>query len=305
LLPAVILDGQLHLFDPRLGLPLRGPDGHGVATLEQLQQDDRLLRRLDLPDLPYPVNAEKLEQLTANIVADEVDLSRAAFQLERKLTGDNRVVLWANASETAGRVKSLRGIREVRLWDVPFRTLSGQLNLGLDDCLNAALAFEPFAWRPAMWKARVLHFQGRRRGTGDVRTNSAAEAVDSHAEATEMYFSRDDTKKAVRPSLRDPAWVAPDKQRVAVALRLNAAYWGGLLHFDKGRYEIARQWFRREELLKADSPWSAGANYNLARTYEALGKREEAIKLYEADTSAQRHGNRLRAKGLKAEAGGE
>ena len=39
---------QLYLLEPRLGIPLPGPDQKGVATLEQAQQDRRVLftRRL-------------------------------------------------------------------------------------------------------------------------------------------------------------------------------------------------------------------------------------------------------------------
>ncbi len=42
-LPAAGVDGQLYLFDTRLGLPIPGPGGEGVATLDQVQQDDDAL----------------------------------------------------------------------------------------------------------------------------------------------------------------------------------------------------------------------------------------------------------------------
>lgn len=292
-LPAVLTGGQLYVFDARLGLPIRGPDGVGVATLEQLRADDSLLRRLDLVDMPYSVTAEQLRQVTANIVADPFDLTRAAFQLERKLTGDNRVVLSISPSEVAGRLKSAPGMGEVRLWNAPFKTLREQLNLEDTGRLTEAMAFEPFAWRPMLWKARVLHFQGKRRSPGDGGMAASGETTD-HAEATRMYSSKD-----VRPSPRDFARSTGDKRRVDLASQLNGAYWVGLLLFDEGKLDVAAHWFERRELSVADSPWAAGAHYNLARTLEALGKPEEAIKHYEADRSEQRHGNRLRAKELK------
>ena len=59
--------------------------------------------------------------------------------------------------------------------------------------------------------------------------------------------------------------------------------------------------FTRPELQAAGSRWTFGARYNLARTWEAQGKIEEAVALLEADTSPQRHGNLLRAKRLKSQ----
>jgi hypothetical protein len=61
-----------------------------------------------------------------------------------------------------------------------------------------------------------------------------------------------------------------------------------------------------------DGPWTYGARYNLARTYEAQAAeltdepdeaaalRQKAIELLENDSSPQEHGNRLRAARLKS-----
>ena len=54
------------------------------------------------------------------------------------------------------------------------------------------------------------------------------------------------------------------------------------------------------ELNAADSPWKSGARYNLARSLEAEGDFDEAIKLLEEDTSPQQTGNKLRARELKS-----
>jgi hypothetical protein len=73
------------------------------------------------------------------------------------------------------------------------------------------------------------------------------------------------------------------------------------LSFDDGRFEVAAHWLSRPDLTAAESPRAAGARYNLARTYEAQEKLAEAIELLQQDDSSpQQHGNRLRARGLKA-----
>lgn len=293
-LPAVLIGGQLYVFDPRLGLPIRGPDGQGIATLQQLQTNDSLLRQLDLDDAPYPLSAEMLQQPTANIIADAFDLSQAAYQLEQKLSRVNRVILFTNPSKLANQLTAIGGIGDVRLWDVPFKTLRDQLNLRPSARNSEAIAFQPFAWRPKLWLARVHHFHGRRKAASDGRGKAAEEALDDHRKATALYKSPE-----VRPAPRVVARAAADKRRIDETSQINAAYWLGLLLFDDEKFEVAADWLDREELKSEESPWKTGASYNLGRTWEAMNMFKEAINRYEEDTSPQRHGNRLRAKQLR------
>ena len=52
-LTALVLDKSLYLFDPVWGLPIPGPDGHGVATLDQALADPQIFQRLG-PDKEHP-----------------------------------------------------------------------------------------------------------------------------------------------------------------------------------------------------------------------------------------------------------
>jgi hypothetical protein len=81
--------------------------------------------------------------------------------------------------------------------------------------------------------------------------------------------------------------------------KLAATYWVGLLRFDTAKFDIAEDWLRNPGLGDAESPWSSGARYNLARALEAQNKFDEAAQLLETDSSPQRHGNRLRARALR------
>jgi hypothetical protein len=289
-LTGVLLDKQIYLFDPRLGLPLPGPAGEGVATLEQLRQDDALLRQLDLDGAAYPLTAEALKNAEVSIVADPFDLSKRARQLEAKLTGEDHLVLTSAPTQLSEQLKEVPEIGAVKLWDVPFRTLGDQLALGILNRQREALAFEPFANRPGLWKARTRHFQGRKLAAKE----SLDEAIDDHREAVKLYTE-------VRPTDRQIARVSSnERRRVANSAKLGATYWLGLLSYDEGKNDVAIHWLARPELSEEDSPWAAGARYNLARAYEANSNFEEAAKILEADTSPQQHGNRLRAKRLKA-----
>src|SRR6201999_3688789 len=137
-----------YLFDPRLGLSLPGPGGEGIATLEQLRQDDALLRQLDLDGAAYPLNAEALKTAEVSIVADPFDLSKRARQLEAKLTGEDHLMLTSAPTQLSEQLKEVPGIGAVKLWDMPFRTLRDQLALNKLNRQREALSFEPFANRP-------------------------------------------------------------------------------------------------------------------------------------------------------------
>lgn len=296
-LTALVESGQLYLFDTRLGLPIRGPGGDGVATLQQVQQDDSLLRQLDLSDTAYPVTAEAAQRVVAYVVADPFELSRRAQQVESKLTGDDRLALAVDPAALAAQLTGLKQAGDVKLWEFPIRTLRAQLTLGGVPARNVdVLAFEPFAVRPVLWKARTRHFQGRRQVIAADSTPADEEVLDDHAEAARLYSSPE-----VRPPERTiQQETSPEKRRVDTAAKLNAAYWLGLLSFDLGRLEVAAQWFGRPELQEASSPWSTGVRYNLARTLEAQGRLVEAADLLEQGTSPQHHGNQLRARKLRA-----
>jgi hypothetical protein len=295
---AALVDGdELYLFDPRLGLPIPGADLEGVATLKQVQQDDGVLRQLDLKGNAYPVTAEQLKNVVAYVVADPFDLTRRVRQVEAKLSGDDQLVLSARAGELAERLKSTVGIKDVRIWNFPFRVLVEQLTLGRSARNAAAMKFEPFAWRPILWKARTRHFQGRKERADASNKDAAEELVDDHRDAARYYMH-----KSIRPTDREIAMSSEQEARIRRAAKLNATYWLGLLSYDTGRHDVAARWFGREELTNGGSPWSAGAQYNLACTLEARGKFSEAADLLEKDSSPQTHGNRLRAKWLRKRA---
>lgn len=305
-LPALLYDRQLYLFDTRLGLPIPGPGGHGVATLQQALDDESLLRQLDLEGEAYPVAGAQIKRgVQAAIVADPFSLSRRAAQIDTALAGDDKLSLAIKPSKSADKLAEVAGVSEVRLWRFPFETLRNQLILAtsrarLDDRRREALAFQPFAVRPKLWKARTRHFQGRRVEANAKSANAKSKAkqpqVNDHLEARQLY-----TDPSVRPPDRILATVASaDQRQVYETAKLAGTYWLGLLSFDDGNLDVAAHWLSEPELRATGSPWIHGTNYNLARTFESQGKFAEAIELLERDESPQRHGNRLRAKWLQA-----
>ncbi len=146
-----------------------------------------------------------------------------------------------------------------------------------------------------LWAGRILQFRGVDSGENGAKHFylAARPGNDQFAEYVNELLT--DYKEATN---QDPAPEFARDCQIAMARRKEAAtFWLGIVNFEEGQYEAAADWFKM-----VGGEWLNGARYNLARSYEAAGDKAEAIKLLEADDSPQRHGNRLRARQLKAAA---
>ncbi len=70
---------EIQLFDPRMGLPLPGPKGQGIATLAQLRAEPDLLKQLSAEKAEYDVTAEQARNIELRVV---VPLSALAPRLK-------------------------------------------------------------------------------------------------------------------------------------------------------------------------------------------------------------------------------
>jgi len=280
--PALLSDGQFYLFEPRLGLPIPGPGGTGVATLAQVRADDSLLRQLDLDaEHPYPVAAADLKEISAWIAAAPQTLSRRMQLVESHLTGNDRMVLVVNPTALAERLRQTGAVGSVALWTVPWQTIARQGALRRSQRRRAAEAFRIFTRQPALWKARVLHFQGTFNG-------------DAGAKAYYRMVRLPDSMIRKLPKGANPAVVRRAKR--------DASYWLGLLAYDDAEPAVSVDYLRQRVLrVDAGGPWDHGARYNLGRAYEKLGQIDKARALYLEAAGPQRDGNILRARRLKGE----
>jgi tetratricopeptide (TPR) repeat protein len=299
LLVGAFIGDELQLYDPQLGLPLRNADG-SIATLAQVAADDGLLRQFDVDgEYAYGLAAEQMKGVEALVVASPLQLSRRAAELESALEGENYVKLAADPQAIAERLKKLPEVKQVELWAQPFQSYVDQHTIILPSRALAVEEFAPLAEQPLLWKGRVLHLQGNKGVRGEERNDPLAQPRNGHEEAVVLYQN-----EKVRPGNATLNKLEPAKRQVYADSKAAAAYWLGLLSYDRGNYEIALNWLGDRTLdQNRSSRWANGARYNLARTYEALGNREEAIKLLESDPqeAPQRHGNLLRAKQLAEE----
>jgi len=153
---------RLYLFDPRLGIPIPGPKGQGIATLAQLLAEPELLKQLDVDevasdeesgDLPadktteetdatvdetdsdeepaestlpleyrYPVESGDLQRLVAWIDAPLVTLSQRMRMAEQELPPEKRTVLTVSPAGLAKQLRGHEGVGDVRIWTIPYST---------------------------------------------------------------------------------------------------------------------------------------------------------------------------------------
>jgi hypothetical protein len=280
------------------------------ATLSEAAADPAVLRNLDLDDTtPYPVRAKDVEEVVALIAASPAELSRRMALVESQLAGKQRLVLTVDASGQAERFTANEHVRKAELWPLPYVTLAQQLSLKDHPRLIQKRMTEmaPFQVGPnaPLWKGRALHFKGRFVGEESAtHYYQIARPSDRELEnLSEIYFQafKGAQPEADATKLREAALqrAAADKP-LFVRAKQDASYWLGLVAYSRGTYPAAIDYLAKRTLAASpDGPWTHGARYNLARTYEASGETHEAISQLAADPlSPARHGNLLRARWL-------
>lgn len=290
-----VLDGQqLRLFDPALGLPLPGPSEGSIATLEEVQSADSLLRRLDLDDAPYPVTAEAAQAARVQVVAAPLALTRRAAAFEKKLRADEAVTVAAEIDTLAEKLGKAAGVDGVTLWRGPYQTLLDKLTAKPSQRRQAVREFLPFAWRPHLWRGRGQHFRGLR-GEADTERDALAQEVNDHRAAQRSYMN-----PKVRPADRRLAAVAGEKRDIYRAAKTYATLFLANLSYDDGSYEVSKNWLQNGVF---DDPaaerFRPHVLYNLARAAEALGETELAIESLEAIEGPSAYGAKVLSRRLR------
>jgi len=328
-IPAVYIDGQLYLFDTRLGLPIPGPGGKGIATLEDVTADPKLLSSLDVKipgggDSTYPVTAKELGQVIAMVDAEPAAISHRMEIVQRRLTGDQKMQVTVSPTEIAAKVKKCKGINKVELWRTPYEAVMFRAALPLAMQKNSKLAYENqrrkilFSGFNQLLEARYKHFRGALAPTPD---DPGAKTLYLNSRLTDKELSAVDKDPAVQRRLgmgRPPK--SPERRAMFFSFlrqvwslaKNDASYWLALAHFDGGDYAAAGNWFAR--VAKAETKileglddaarkagnrprWWYGAMYNQARAAEAQGEYAKARQfLYELPDSPQVEGNLIRAR---------
>ncbi len=115
--PAVRIGKELYLFEPSLGKAISGPAGKGVATLNQVRSDPKLLEALGRPGRPYEVKPVQLEKAGLLLPSSlPATAPRMSWLQTRLAESQNRVTLYEDLSAALKRFQEAGLGVEARLW---------------------------------------------------------------------------------------------------------------------------------------------------------------------------------------------
>lgn len=280
----VLVDGQVFLFDLQRGLEIPGPDGTGVATLEQAATDPAVLEQLDLFGERYPVRFDDLARGKIRVLV-EVTLGSVAPRmklLQEQLTKDRRMVLYRDPLEVSSAFAQAIGSRleSVQVWTLP---IDVEYRLFHDGAFNKASGFavQLFNSRWPLLSARLMHLRGE---------------LDDAVEAYVKFRFAEEPLEADNKTPVDP--------QVQAVLDIYATHFLALAQLDRGRREEAGFLFG-EALKMLPEPAKGlpyftmfrwGATQNLGRLHAADGRHALAVRyLSLTDPTDQDYGTRLLA----------
>lgn len=141
-LVAVLVEGQVYLFDPALGVPVPAVDSEPgtlrPATLEEVTSHPELLSRLDASDRKYPWTSEMLKSPGVLVVGDLGYFSLRIQSLQLAFSGTRSVIvadpledhpevpgLWSRVIAGGGKFWKED---QIRLWRYPQEQISRSLS---------------------------------------------------------------------------------------------------------------------------------------------------------------------------------
>jgi tetratricopeptide (TPR) repeat protein len=312
----VLVGKEIFLFEPELGLPLPNAKENGIATLTEIHAKPELIRQLDLSEKEnekYKVPTEAIKKLEPLLAASPEELSRRMTVLQSQLTGERQMQVAYNPQRIVERLKDFPQVNSiVALWNVPFlsclyETGRGQRMQKLDITFARPIIMDMPCMQigSEMNLARLQHFLGR-----FDKTDLERGAVQIYLNMRPTEYSLDDVR--LSPEFRREVGLEQQmrgqteeskKQTIEMYVamgqrtRENVSFWLGIIQYEKRDFKTAVDWFKERSLtLSPDNFWTRSIKYNLARSYEQLGDYNAALKLYHADLSPQRHGNKIRAR---------
>ncbi len=142
-IPGALLDGRIYLFDTRMGMPIPGPGGKGIATLAQARSQPAILAALTVkPAFPYDVNAEALKRAEVHVAGSLSMLAPRMSYLQNLMSASDRINIAVEPQALLQKFEAARSRPELKgvtlhVWNhpgelkTPFRSL--RLFLPLDE----------------------------------------------------------------------------------------------------------------------------------------------------------------------------
>jgi hypothetical protein len=123
-IPGALINHEIHLFDTRLGIPLPGPKGQGIATLAQVRKEPETLRQLTVDDkTPYDVSPDQARRAEIHVAVALPALAPRMRYLQERLSGADRLHLGIDPAAVLQRFAAainaapMKGV-QVRVWNI-------------------------------------------------------------------------------------------------------------------------------------------------------------------------------------------
>ncbi len=286
----LLIQNQLLLLDSRLGLPILDPDTDAWATIQDVAKNDKILRRLNLPQYEYAFQQPAITSVQLLIDATPFALSRRAKTVESSLIGDERMILSVDADAFSERLSKAAPNSTVSIWYTPLlaQIYSMEIQERLKELSQFTMRYmsEHLVWMTdgPVAQGRQMHLAGKfentMEGPGALRTYFDTGVDD--ASLKRMAFNPDVQRGLGLerdPNETEKMYEARVAQAIAIFSRVkfDRAFLLGQLHYDRGDYKSANYWLR-ERLLndKRAARWFSPGWYTLARAHIELGEFAEA-----------------------------
>jgi tetratricopeptide (TPR) repeat protein len=290
-LPAVLINGQLYLFDMLLGVPVPVEGESGIATLDQVVAEPAKLESLQI-DGKYRVSTDELKQLVALIDATPEYLSQRMKLVEQALTSSDKMKLTCRPSVLSLELRQCKGITNVSLWPFPYDSIQVRMSLRKNPAALMEIQREAgfLSGQNAIARGRRQHFRGQlaneptRSGAKQLYMDSriSNERIESLANAKEQLAAMLQNAKLPEDPQARAALAVNLQKRMRIAKEM-ASNWLGLLAFEKGQYSVAADFFdKRTVQAFPDGTSKQGALFNLGRTYERWGQGGEEDEVDQA-----------------------
>src|SRR5438132_13105820 len=124
-LPGTLIGKDIYLFDTRVGLPLPGPRGQGIATLAQVRAQPAVLQQLGLDAKnPYDVSQDQAAKAEVHVACALSALAPRMRFLQDQLAATEKVRLGVDPAALvkkfteAAQAPEMKGVH-VRIWNLP------------------------------------------------------------------------------------------------------------------------------------------------------------------------------------------
>lgn len=305
----VLIEGEIYIFLPGLGIPLPGPkepeiseDGGEIhfpeiATLSQLVADKSLLTRYKTIESYFEFDPELLGKSVAMLLASPWSSSQRMAILEQELVGqDKKMVLYSSFGDQSKRFLESPHIASTTHWGAPLLiefidSIIGERRIQLRILNLTVMVDEKKRLIPGflmgkdypLWSGRILYFK-----------NFDSDERNASWTLSQARFSDRRLGEMQLP---------PEMESLLVFAKNLAGFWLGVIAYEKGNYQSALHHFEENRRILGNelSPWIGSMQYLQGRIYEKQGEYEKAIDAYlKYGELANAPGNSLRVELLRS-----